>query len=85
MPQSTAPTSSLNEHSIPLIVGEDSFSVVVRKEDTTIMLLHVLRFPGNSNVSPTHERYFDLNAEERRGVIAQINRRFSGCVVQVTK
>lgn len=68
---------------LPFLHEGDALSLELEVWPTHVQLLSILRYEGNQNTTPTHDRFRDLDVYAKRAVIAQINRRYKNKMVKV--
>lgn len=69
---------------LPLVISPDGYVLMlVRTGPRTVRLVSILRYPNNTNGNGELWKFLDLAPEQRRLVIAQIQRRYEGNSVHV--
>ncbi len=69
--------------SLPLLFNGDGFVISLDVLDAyTVRIVAVVRYLGNGGTSGSHEQFRDLTPEEKRAVVAQVNRRHRGKMVR---
>lgn len=69
---------------LPLLYNDDGFTVHLTLDDPhSVRITGVVRYTGNVDGNGTHEQFRDLSPEEKRAVVAQVNRRYRGKMVKI--
>lgn len=73
---------SFSLDTLPLLSDDgDSFVIEVELHPLFVKISSIVRYPANQNSDGVLEKFFDLDPETRRAVIAQVNRRFKGKMI----